>query len=108
MAAVSVADVAGAVRPSATAERDPERLGELEFFGEFLIQTEANLKALGDVYGFQVDETDAGLGVGEFLARQFPRPVVVCQGGATAVLRGSRAVLQHCYIALLQGPITRV
>ena len=39
---------------------------------------------------------------------EFPRPAVPCQGGATAVLRGSRAVLQHCYIATLQGPIKRV
>ncbi|MAT83532.1 MAG: potassium/proton antiporter [Gammaproteobacteria bacterium] len=73
------------------AERDPERLGELEFFGEFLIQTEANLKALGDVYGFQVDETDAGLGVGEFLARQFPRPVV----GDRVILQGVELVVRE-------------
>lgn len=58
------------------AERDPERLGERAFFGEFIIQADANLRALGKVYGFQVDDADAGVAAGEYLARQFPRPVV--------------------------------
>jgi cell volume regulation protein A len=57
-------------------EREPERLGEREFFGAFVIRPDANLGELGRIYGFRVDDEFASLSIGDYLLRRFPRPVV--------------------------------
>ena len=64
---------------------------QMRVFGEFIIQTDANLRALGTVYGFQTDDGDAELTVGEYLARQFPRPVV----GDRVTLQGVELVIRE-------------
>jgi len=57
-------------------ERDPERLGERQFFGEFVIQPTATLSALAAIYGFEVDADAGAMGVGAYLQRRYPHPVV--------------------------------
>jgi potassium/hydrogen antiporter len=57
-------------------EREPERLGEREFFGEFVIRPEATLGALAAIYGFDLDETTLDGTISDLLLRTFPRPVV--------------------------------
>jgi len=59
------------------AERDPERLGEREFFGEFIIRPDAGLGTLAAIYGFEVDAAAAaGQSIEEFLLARYPRPVI--------------------------------
>ncbi len=72
------------------AERDPLRLGERAFFGDFFIRPDATLRALDDAYRFGIDPADANLSVGEFLLRRYPRPVVgdrIRLGGVEFVVR---------------------
>jgi cell volume regulation protein A len=57
-------------------ERDPERLGERQFFGEFVIHPGATMGALAAMYGFEVDAEAASKGVDDYLLRRYPRPVV--------------------------------
>lgn len=57
-------------------EREPERLGEREFFGEFVIRPDATLGALAAIYGFELDEASRESSIAELLQRTFPRPVV--------------------------------
>lgn len=58
------------------AEREPERLGEREFFGEFVIRPDARLGTLAAIYGFEVDATAAEQSIEEFLLARYPRPVI--------------------------------
>jgi len=57
-------------------EREPKRLGEREFFGEFVIRGDATLGALAGLYGFEVEGEQAPLSVDDYLRRRFPTPVV--------------------------------
>ncbi|MEQ8860610.1 MAG: potassium/proton antiporter [Pseudomonadales bacterium] len=57
-------------------ERDPQRLGEREFFGEFVIRPDAELGALAAIYGFDLDPSQAETSIGDHLLSRFPRPVV--------------------------------
>ncbi|HPQ25666.1 MAG TPA: potassium/proton antiporter [Gammaproteobacteria bacterium] len=58
------------------AEREPQRLGERAFFGDFVVKPDATLGALDAVYRFGLDPADASLTISEFLLRRYPRPVV--------------------------------
>lgn len=58
------------------AERDPQRLGERAFFGEFVIRPDANVGALDALYRFQPTAEQAAVTVGELLAMHYPHPVV--------------------------------
>ncbi len=58
------------------AERDPKRLGERAFFGDFVIQPDASLGALDEIYGFGVADEDMKRSIGDVLKQRFPRPVV--------------------------------
>lgn len=58
------------------AEREPQRLGERAFFGDFVIKPDARLDALDAVYRFGLDPADSDLSIAEFLLRAFPRPVI--------------------------------
>ncbi len=57
-------------------EREPERLGEREFFGAFVIRPDADLGELGQIYGFQVDRDNDVRTISDYLLRRFPQPVV--------------------------------
>lgn len=57
-------------------EREPDRLGERQFFGEFVIQPTATLGALATMYGFTVDDASAALTISEHITERFPHPVV--------------------------------
>lgn len=57
-------------------ERDPERLGEREFFGAFVIRPDADLEELGRIYGFRTEPASAGMTIADYLLRRFPKPVV--------------------------------
>jgi potassium/hydrogen antiporter len=57
-------------------ERDPERLGERQFFGEFVIQPTATLGALATMYGFPLDEASASLTISEYITDRYPHPVI--------------------------------
>jgi cell volume regulation protein A len=58
------------------AERDPQRLGERAFFGDFVVRPEATVAALDAMYRFGPEPADAVLTVGELLLSRYPRPVV--------------------------------
>jgi potassium/hydrogen antiporter len=58
------------------AERDPKRLGERAFFGEFVIRPDANVGALDALYRFQPTAEQAAVTIGELLSRHYPHPVV--------------------------------
>jgi potassium/hydrogen antiporter len=57
-------------------EREPERLGEREFFGEFVIRPDATLGALAAMYGFQTDPRGGERTIAELLLQTYPRPVI--------------------------------
>lgn len=57
-------------------ERDPDRLGEREFFGAFVIRPDADLEELGRIYGFRTQPDSAGMTIADYLLRRFPKPVV--------------------------------
>jgi len=57
-------------------EREPERLGERQFFGEFVIAPSATMGALGTMYGFPADDAVAGLTISEYISNRYPHPVV--------------------------------
>lgn len=57
-------------------ERDPQRLGERTFFGEFVIRPDAQLGALADIYGFPVEPEQRSHTIESLLLATFPRPVV--------------------------------
>lgn len=57
-------------------ERDPERLGEREFFGAFVIRPDADLEELGRIYGFRTEPASAGMTIADYLLQRFPKPVV--------------------------------
>lgn len=57
-------------------EREPQRLGEREFFGEFTIRPDATMRALGTLYGFVPDAEDADCDVAAFLLARHPKPVI--------------------------------
>jgi potassium/hydrogen antiporter len=55
----------------------PARLEEHAFFGDFVLNGEARLGEVGQLYGFQVAPAAAGLSVAEYIAQAFHhRPVV--------------------------------
>lgn len=55
----------------------PARLEEHAFFGDFVLNGEARLGEIGQLYGFQVTPAAAGLSVAEYIAQAFHhRPVV--------------------------------
>ncbi|MDZ7668037.1 MAG: potassium/proton antiporter [Gammaproteobacteria bacterium] len=57
-------------------EREPERLGERQFFGEFVIAPSATVGELSTMYGFSADDAVAGLTISEYISRRYPHPVV--------------------------------
>lgn len=57
-------------------EREPERLGEQAFFGEFVINPRARLAELGALYGFDVPPEHADWSIARYIHSKFPRPVV--------------------------------
>lgn len=57
-------------------EREPERLGERTFFGEFVIDPDATLGPLAAMYGFPADEASAARSIADYLTARFPHPVV--------------------------------
>ncbi|MFC2971798.1 potassium/proton antiporter [Azotobacter bryophylli] len=55
----------------------PKRGPDLRFFGDFVLEGEAELAALAALYGFRLDGQDAGQSIGQFIARQIGgHPVV--------------------------------
>lgn len=57
-------------------EREPERLGERRFFGEFVIRPQATLGELGAVYGFEVEPEAQARTIGALLLERYPWPTV--------------------------------
>ncbi|MEQ8486423.1 MAG: potassium/proton antiporter [Pseudomonadales bacterium] len=57
-------------------EREPDRLGEREFFGEFVIRPDATLGALAAIYGFELDPATGDGTVADLLLRSYPEPVI--------------------------------
>lgn len=57
-------------------EREPERLGERAFFGEFVVNPATTLRELAAMYGFSVDDDVAERSISDYLAQRYPHPVV--------------------------------
>jgi cell volume regulation protein A len=55
----------------------PEHLREVRFFGEFVLDGEAVLGAVGDIYGVEVPETMRSTSLADYLASAFRRHPVV-------------------------------
>lgn len=71
-------------------EHDPLRLGERQFFGDFVIRPDATLGALAGIYGLQIRSEDADRTIADLLYARFPHPVVgdrVRFGGVEFVVR---------------------
>ena len=58
------------------AERDPSRLGERAFFGQFVIHPDTRVGALDAVYRFGPTPEQAAVTIGELLPSRYPHPVV--------------------------------
>ena len=79
-------------------ERDPQRLSERQFFGEFTIDAQAPLGALGSLYGFSVEPDMAPRSIGSVFAEQFAVPVVgdrLHLGGVDFTIREMREERIH-------------
>lgn len=57
-------------------EREPERLGEREFFGEFIIRPDASVRALAAMYGFEPGDEVPDQPIGAMFLQRFSHPVV--------------------------------
>ncbi len=57
--------------------RAPERLEEHRYFGDFVLNADARLADLADVYGLEIAAGDAGKTVADYLAERFHGRVVV-------------------------------
>lgn len=57
-------------------EHDPQRLGERQFFGDFVIRPDATLGALATIYGLDLHGESAERSIADLLGARFPHPVV--------------------------------